>query len=343
MKNEGSILIFVLLTFTFIITGGLLAVFMASEQIEIANNSITKIQSQYLAESKINKIFYDERYYQEQILPSILKHETVKNSKYTLDKSDIFFDDENWVNGEFYDFEGRRYIELSTTSEFQGSRTHMKAYGTIFNDIFNDKNPALSYNTIIEEDLDIFNLFMNDISYDKINLDNLPNNLTGMGFYDYDRVRMKKTSNIVNSNYQVFALPNVLSNKDEGAVEEVSYGPLKYDSPVFIAVGNSNLNKKTDLLIDDDVYFRGILYVEGNLVIESYFRFLGIIIVKGNIIIDNNLSPKPRIDGVVLYDGDLDLNEWNLRHHIAYLNRYGIYLPNVIEPKLEVYKFMEGK
>lgn len=333
MKNDGSILIFVLLTFSFITIGGLLAVFMASEQIEIASNSITKIQSQYLAESKINKIFYDDRYYQEQILPSIIKHETVKNTKYHLDKSDIFFDDENWVNGEFYDFEGKRYIELSTMSEFEGTRTRMKAYGTIFNDIFYDKNPALSYNTINEEDLDKFNLFMDEISYNKIDFDNLPSNLTGIQLYDYERVRMEKSST---NSYRIIS-------KEFMSEDKKLLTTRSNTDRVFMIVNNSQSNQRAKLYIDEDVYFRGILYVEGDLIINSNFRFLGVVIVKGNIIFNKVLESKPRIEGIILYDGDLDLNDWNLKYDRTNINVFGISLPNFIEPKLEVYKFMEGK
>lgn len=332
MKNNGSILIFVLLTFTFITMGALLAVFMASEQIEIANNSMIKIQSQYLAEAKINKVFYDERYYQEQVLPSIMNHTASIPPKYTLDSSDIFFEDDNWVNGRFYDFEGKRYIELSTISEFQGSRTRMKAYGTVFNEIFYDNNPALSYSTINGEHLDKFNCFMDEISYDKINLDNMPSNLTAMEVYNYERVRMEKTA--VNR-YRIIT-------KEFMEEEEVLLTTRANTDRIFMIVANPQSEERAKLYIDQDVYFRGVLYVEGDLVINSDFRFLGLVIVKGDIIFNKDLESKPRIEGIILYDGELDLNDWDLKYDRSNINVFGISLPNFIEAKLEVYKFMEG-
>lgn len=305
---------------------------MARDQIEIANNSIDKIQNQYLAESKINKIFYDDRYYQEQILPSIMNHndKVNRNHTYTLEQSDIFFDDNNRVNGRFYDLDGKRYIELSTISEYQGITTPMKAYGTVFNDIFNEKNPALSYNTINVEHLDKFNLFMNGIRMDSIDIDTLPDSITAMELYNYEQIRVE---NGRNQNYRIITKYFTLEEEDIS---------INNNQQVFMIVGNPQSNINPEVQIKDDVFFRGILYIEGDLVIKSPFWFLGIIIVKGDIIIDEDLVKKPRIDGAILYNGELNLNNWDLRHHITYLNLFGIYLPNFIEPKLQVYQYMEG-
>lgn len=332
MNRNGSIMIFVLLTFMLIATGGLLAIYMSSEQIDIANNSITKIQSQYLAESKINKVFYDEKYYQDQLLPSIMNHRENEYPNYTLETSDIFLPDNNSVNGRYYNLNGKRYLELSTQSDFQGTKSKIKAYGTVFNDLFYDNNPALSYNNINEEHLDRFTIFMNEIS-NEINLETLPTNMKGMNFYDYQNVIMKNDGV---SNYNIFTK---YFYDDE---VEVKYKRLNNTDRIFMVVKNPPSRQRAKLYIDDYVVFRGILYVEGDLIINSDFWFIGILIVNGNIIIKENLATKPRIEGVLLYDKYLDLKDWNLKYVIDYVNRFGIYLPNFIEPKLQVYKFMEG-
>lgn len=341
MKRDGSILIFVLLSFTLITAAGLAAIYMSSEQIEIGNNSIKKIQSQYLAESKINKVVYDERYYKQQLLPTIMDHSGEVNATYTLDESDIFLDDDNnIVKGKVYNLDGKRQLELSTTSVYEGINTSMKAYGTVFNDIFNEKNPALSYNTIKEEHLDRLNIFIDGVS--DVDLTALPSRIEGIELSGYETVRIENVKPNDVANYNIITRTIIFDHEDEEVIEETIYKTLNNSRINFILVRNQSPNNKARFHIDDNVYFRGILYVEGDLVISSYFHFLGVIIVKGNIIIDGNLQIKPRIDGALLYNGDLDLSNWDLRHLINNITLYGIYLPNIIEPKLEIYRFTEG-
>lgn len=333
MKRNGSILIFVLLTFMLISTGGLYAIYMASEQIEIADNSIAKLQSQYLAESKINRLLYDKEYFEDQIIPSIMRHnESNYQPRYTLNHSDIFLDDNNSISGEFYDHQDKRYLKLSTISKFQGTETRIEAYGPIFNEIFYDNNPALSYNTINQEHIDKFTYFMDGIS-DGINIDSLPGNIEGMVLHDYKSIVMENKNENSNTNY------NIITKSFESEEENI-YETIRYDDRVFMIVKSTSPDHKAKLHIKDDIYFRGILYVEGDLVITSCFRFLGVIIVNGDIIIDKELITKPRVEGALLYNGNLDIKDWDLRYQRVYINRFGIYLPNFIEPKLEVYKFL---
>lgn len=341
MKRNGSILIFVLLSFMLITVGGLTAVYMASEQIEIGNSSIKKIQSQYLAESKINKVFYDERYYEEQLLPTLMDHSRQVNAVYTLDHSDVFLKDENYVvSGKIHNLDGKRHLELSTTSVFEGIKTNVKAYGSVFTDIFNDNNPALTYNTIREDHIDKLDVFIDEASF--IDLSTLPSRVEGIELNNYESIKIENKVDGNTSNYNI--LTRTIVSNDEGGeiIEESIYKTLRYDQITFIMAKNPPLGKKASFHINDNVYFRGILYVEGDLVISSYFHFLGVIIVNGNILIDENLVSKPRIDGALLYNGNLDLENWDLKYQIDNINLYGIYLPNIIEPKLEIYRFMEG-
>lgn len=331
MRREGSIMIFVLLTFMLITSGSLLGLYMASEQIEIASNSHHRIQSQYSAESKLNKILHEEKYFEGQLIPSILKYDgSNKNPRYSLEASDLLFDDSNLIKGEFYDYKNNIYLKLTSTGEYKGIKSEAVALGPVFNEIFYDGNPALSYNTIRKEHLDGLHLFMDKIS-EEITLEDLPSNIMGMELKDYHSVKMQVKSTF-SKTYNIITITNMYE-------EDLLYEDLKYDDPVFMVVRNSSHAEKALLKIDDKVYFRGILYVEGDLIIRSPFRFLGIIIVKGDIIMDIDSNDKPDITGIVLHDGNLDLNEWKFNHNETTIHRYGIYLPNYIEPKLDTYKY----
>lgn len=331
MKRNGSIMIFVLITFMLISTTALLIVFMAKEQIEISNNSITNIQSQYFAESKINRGFYDNKYFDEYIYPRIINHDININYSFNIEKADLLLDSNRIVNFKFYNLDGKRNIELSAKSDYKGKIVKMKAYGPIYNDIFYDNNPALSYNTINKEDIEKFQDFMDEIS-DMIDIETFPkgNNKKPLKLTNVDYVKMEEQTS---QNYSI--VTKFYSD------EEYRKENFKYDDEIFMVIQNPYYNPRPTLYIDDYVYFRGIVYIEGDLVISSNFRCLGFIIVNGDIIIDKELDTKPLIEGILAYKGELDLNDWDLKHHVTYISRYGIYLPNFIEAKLQVYRIME--
>ena len=332
MKRNGSIMIFVLLTFVFITTLGLFALYIAGEQIQIANNSIIKIQRQYLAESKINKIFYDENYYKEQIIPSIMSNTIIGQTfEYKLDKSDMFLEDHGNVYGRFYNHEGKRYIELATTSTYNGAESVLKAYGPVFNQIFYDSNPALSYSTIDPEYSEKFHLFMENLS--EIKIEDY-DNIRIMEFNDYEYIKIKRR----NSTY--YDIYGKEENGDEERIEEGINHYLSNSESIFMIVRNDSSNVAT-LKFEGEVYPRGLIYVEGTLVVSGNLSLNGILIVNGEdsrIIIDENINKDPIIYGALVYDGDLNRKEWNLIYDIHYINRFGVYIPNFIEPSLSVYK-----
>src|SRR5699024_6150043 len=124
-------------------------------------------------------------------------------------------------------------------------KTDMKAYGTVFNDIFYDNNPALSPNTINKKHLDKFSMFMEEIN-DKIDINTFHDGKIGMTFCDYESIWMK--NNGVNR-YNIIAKPY---ESDKENISET----LNNKDEVFMIVKNPTPGKRAKFHIDDEVYFR---------------------------------------------------------------------------------------
>lgn len=333
MKRQGSILIFVMFTFVFIISIGLYGLYMANEQLQIANNSMAKIQSQYLAESKINRIFYDDYYYENQILPSIMENTVKDDLIFKLDKSDMLIDDNTNINGKFYNHEGRRYIELSTTSDYRGVKSNVKAYGTIFNEIFydTDNNGVLAYNTVKDKHLDKFDIFINDL--DSIITD----------YKDKEDIRYIEINNYESVKIKRFSRKYELLGKEESGqyvvIDEIKYDGFRSEN-VFLIVKNDRTDS-VRLETEGDINLRGIIYLEGDLVLADAFNLNGIFILRGgdskNLIVEE-INIKSSIYGALIFDGNFTNESLEINHNIGTINRFGVYLPNFIEPSLSVFK-----
>lgn len=330
MKREGSILIFVMFTFVFIISIGLYGLYMASDQLQIFDNSMAKIQSQYLAESKINKIFYDNYYYEKLILPSIMENTINKEHIFKLDKSDLLMDDNTNVSGNFYNHEGARYIELSTESIYRGVRTKLKAYGPIFNELFYEDHSSgvLAYNTVSEKHINKLNTFLNDL--DGIKYDG--KDIKYIEINDYENIKIKRGP----GKYELLGKDQF---DQDIVINEIKYDLLRSEN-VFLIIKNDRFNR-VSLETEGDINLRGIIYLEGELVISDSFNLNGILIIRGDdsqISINENLSKMPSINGALIFDGNFTYEFMEVSHYISNINRFGLYLPNFIDPSLSVFK-----
>jgi hypothetical protein len=112
-----------------------------------------------------------------------------------------------------------------------------------------------------------------------------------------------------------------------------------FDKDIFFIIKNK-INTPVELIIDNNLDLSGIIFLEGNLVINSKFTFKGIIILKGvdsNIIV--NTTERPVLNGIVLTEGDTSFSDHiELKYDSGFICKYGIYLPGFLEPKLEVIK-----
>lgn len=333
MKKKGFITIIVIFIMIVIMISAIYLNYLTTLQSMMELSSRDKIQSYYNAENKINKVFYDLKYFDNKLKPAIINHlkypttTTYQKAVINIDSSDKDSNDSiNLVNARFYDTGTREYFELTTESKYNGITNQIKATGPIVSDIFEIGGlPVLSYDLDFNTCLEISN-FYDDIE-DKLNLDSIPANIKGLYTFDYNKIIVKTNNSTLN---------NLTKVRNETQVTE-SFG-----NEVFFIIKN-NIYTPIELVIEDgnngrvqDLY--GIIYLEGDLVISSSFNFSGILILRGGDIIVNTTT-KPKFTGIIITDGETDfIDDIDLKHNRWYIYKYGIYLPGFLDPRIEITK-----
>lgn len=333
MKRNGFISIIVIFIMIVIMISTIYLNYLTTLQSMMELSSRDKIQSYYNAENKINKVFYDSKYYDNKLKPAIIDHlkyptsPTYQKAIINIDNSDKDCNDSiNTVNARFYDTGTREYFELTTESKYNGITNQIKATGPIVKDIFEIGGlPLLSYDLDFNTCKDISSFY--DEIEDNLNLDSIPTNIKGLNTFDYNKIVVKTNNSTLN---------NLTKIRNETQVTE-SFG-----KEVFFIIKNK-IYTPIELVIEDgnngrvqDLY--GIIYLEGDLVISSNFNFCGILILKGGDIIVNTTT-KPKFTGIIITDGNTDfIEDIELKHNRWYIYKYGIYLPGFLDPRIEISK-----
>src|SRR5690606_9793156 len=187
MKKDGFITVFVLLilAISILIVHFIINLINSQSMIEAAYKD--KIQAELLSEAKILRLFHDEYYFNDLLVPNIHKHfrnqldgKAVNfnvNFESNIDQKDL----DTLVKGKFISYSGRKYIELTSKSEYNGFISNVFARGTIVSEIFEKGNPLLSYelDSDICEKLDNFYESLGK----NIVLDNLPEDIKAIKSY----------------------------------------------------------------------------------------------------------------------------------------------------------------
>ena len=325
-KRKGAITILALLIMGVVLISSLHLVYLTKIQSLITISSVDKIQSYYLAESKINKVFYDDKYFLNSIYPVIwgkLQNSEIPSFKINLDVSDVDINDkDNTITCSFtgYSSVSKRNIVLEAKSIYKGIETSIKAFGPVANDIYELEMPLLDSDNCTEIE-DIIKCIQKDILSADFPSDS---GYKVIKTYDIEKV-------IISKNMIKLYRNNLL-------VKETTLS----SSRNFIILGNSSIYKPIEFQIeetenDDDVKFEGLIYIDGNLNINSKFIFKGIIIANGNIYIEPNIVKDSEVKGIVLTDGIINDKSF-IKYDRSYIYRYGVYIPDFIKPRLNVYK-----
>lgn len=329
MKKKGFITIFVLFIMIISIMIVLYIIHLVHHQTLIEEAYQDKIQAELLAESKMLRLFYDEDYFHNLLVPKIhyyFKNQSAGNAltfelifDANMDEGDL----NKVVNGRFFNMNDRKYVGLEAKTNYKGFTSNVIANGTIVNNLFEmNKNPLVSFDL----DLDTCNklelLYKN--LYDNIHINDLPDGIKGIHTYDHKILKLRKVDSKVKE---------VIKIRNE--VESIE----TFNKDIFLFIKNK-INTPVELIIDNNIDLSGIIFLEGNLVINSKFTFKGIIILKGvdsNIIV--NTTEKPVLHGIVFTEGDTSFSDYvDLRYDSGFICKYGMYLPGFLEPKLEVVK-----
>lgn len=325
MNRKGSITVLALLIMSVIMISSTYLVYLTKLQSLITASSINNIQSYYLAESKINKVFYDDKYYLNYIYPIIkekLQNTSISSFKIYIDDIDMDKDDkENYIKCSFTNYGStglKRNIVLETNSLYNGVLTSIKAYGPIVNVLYESEIPLLDNNTYPQ-----ITDTLNDIKTN-ISKEEFPSgtNIKVIKTYDNDKV-------IITNNKKIKLYRNNIEVKEE-QIKDRNFFIVKnkLNTPITFQIGENN---------KDEVKFEGLIYLEGDLYIDSKFIFKGIIIVNGNIYMNPNVVRDSEVKGIVLTNGSIEDDSF-IFYNRSYVYRYGVYLPGFIQPRLEVYK-----
>lgn len=293
--------------------------------ITLANKK--NIQLKIHGENKINRLVYDKYYTMKYIYP-YLKRECENNFKkdeYQVILDDEVFKEENGdtINIRFMDRNHRKYITLETITTYEEISNIILFRGSIINDIFEKGQAYISESNLHEEETENFNALMNSIK-DEIKEYSLDTATDFVKIYaDSRMIRL----NTLGTGEIVTDYNNMILNTKKNLVVLEK----KFSTDTGLIIG---CNSKEEELLN----LSGILYVEGNLIINQNFQFNGIIIInKGDIIVNTDISPS--IMGMLIHRGEVesiyDLNIVYNRDNVYY---YGIHLPGFIYPQLEVIK-----
>lgn len=335
MKRPGSIIILALITTLIIFISASYLVYLTGLQSSILHSSINKIQSLYLAESKINQVFYNDECFKNQIIPGAIQYlKDTSNPKHSkikipIDMSSLGIMDENqFVSVEFSKPIGKPFaVELFAESDYKGVVNKIMAYGPLLNPLFDNVGTTLysyasDFNTIVcLED------FLKNVE-DNICIKNIPSKMVGISTFDHGNISVRYKNSSTNT-IKTFRNGNKTSEseiKDDIMIVVKN----KLNIPITLNIGDL---EETNL-----IKLKGIIYIEGDLIIHSKFQFTGILILNnGTIKVKGNA--KPLFKGVILTKGHPDFLE-KIEMVAAYdeVCKYGTYLPGFLEPRLEVVK-----
>lgn len=294
-----------------------------------------KIQARLLAETKVNRVIYDEYYYNQYLEPAIrdyLKSPSSGARKATIaieDKDLDPSDKKKTVNINFINVNGRRHIELIAESDYRGIKSISKEKITYVNSIFEEGSlPLISY------DLDIntckeLDEFYEDI--DEFTMDHIPSDFKKLSTFNHNEIQIEAENNSRDIVRRI--------SSSSTSEERVGKSPLY---KIFYNIKNKIYTPVSFRIIDkpnlDPIKLKGVIIIEGDLIIEKRFDFSGIIVLKGQdskILVESKTDDyKPIIRGIILTEGKTDfLDSINLKYDREAIGMYGFYLPNFIEIK----------
>lgn len=290
-----------------------------------------KIQAIYLGKTKINRLLYDEYYYDTIFLSAIenyLKSPLQKAEQtFNLRDSDIESGDKyKHLKLKFITKDNKRYVNILTEVDYKGFFVRCSMDKRYINSIF--ENGSLP---LISNDLD-FNTCLNLERFLE-NLENLDMRDIPSDFVKVDDDKIEVQIEARNSSlYKIKTISN--SN-----VETKEYNRLT-NNKLFLNIRNQSNNQNILRILDNPSYstlsLKGLIILQGDLIIQKRFDFNGIIILRGEdskIIVENEvLDYKPTIKGIIITEGKTDfIDKIKLTYNWDYIGQFGLYLPGFID------------
>ena len=340
-KRKGSITIIGLYIFIIMIASTTMMLYFATLQSSISKNQLEKVQSRYDNESDLNKlIYYDEnkdKYIKDKIFKIYRSGFGTGEDKYDIE---IEKDDElkKTIEKAFFkvrNIDNRETIFFDISSKYNGIIYNTVAYGSLINSLFECNESFLSKDSLVDLNKEHFLNFIEQVEKEN---------------WDYDckvNTNSKKINADKNSHLKLISK----SIKDDLSSSKrfiTSYG-LANEKVINFTYESIVVHLKRDSIedriltigsIEDEglIKMNGVLYIEGDLIINQDFEFLGLIIInEGSIII--NSKKKPLINGMIMYKGDsFNIDSMNLIYDQKIIYKNASFLPGFIDIDIDVIK-----
>lgn len=340
-KRRGSITIISIYVFILIITSSTMLLYFATLQTSLAKNQLEKIQSRYIMEDNLNEFIYDneniEKYIKSQIFTTHRLERIPREGIY-----DISFNEgdklKESIDKAFFrleDINGRKDIVIYIDSKHNNINSKIVASGSCINEIFELGKPLL-----IEEELSLlegqmFSEFMDKVENENVEYDcKLDGN--SMKINTNEDVLLEVESETSRDN-KLFSSKRFIINSDKGK-EAIKF---KYQSMILNLKRNESEVKALTIGSLDKtslIKLSGVLYIEGDLIINQDFEFLGLIIINGGNIVVNSLN-KPKIHGAVYYRGDkIETDKMDIIYNQDVIYKEASFLPGFIEVEIHTVK-----
>ncbi|MGO1470378.1 MAG: hypothetical protein ACTHW2_10190 [Tissierella sp.] len=340
-NRNGSITIISLYIFILILTSSTMLLYFATLQTFLSKNQLEKIQSRYLVEDNLNRFIYDkeniEKYIEDRIFRTYRLERIPKGGIYNIkfEEGDKLKDDIQKASFRLEDMNGRKNIILSMDSKYKNINSNIVASGSCINQIFELRSPILTEEKLPYLEKELFLNFMDKIEKENVEYDcKLDRN--SMKINTDEDVLLELVSNTPRDN-KIFSEKRFVLDSDKNK-EKIKF---KYQSMILNLKRDKNEAKTLtigNLDNKDLIKLNGVLYIEGDLVINQNLEFLGLIIINEGDIIINSLT-KPKIHGAIYYKGkNIDTDKIDIIYNQDTIYKEGSFLPGFIDIKIDTIK-----
>lgn len=339
-KRKGSITVIALYIFILILASSTMLLCFSTLQFTISKNQLEKIQSRYAGEDNLNKFIYEEEnienYISNELFNTLrreIKSEGVvydivfkngDNLKETIEKASFRLED----------IHGHKEIILSIISKDKNIDSHIFASGRCINEVFELKKPFITEENLTLVEKDIFLDFIDRVESENCEYDcKLDSN--SMKINSDEDISLELIKNTSRDN-KIFSEKQLTLDGDKKDIK------FAYDSVILNL--KENKEKTNTLRIGNPnneglIKLNGVLYIEGDLVIDQDFELLGLLIInRGSIIV--NSGAKAKISGAVYYKGDenIDTGKIDIVYDQNVIYKEASFLPGFVDIKIDTIK-----
>lgn len=336
--RKGSVSIIAIYIFILILSSSTMILYFATLQASLSKNQLEKIQARYRLEDNLNRFIYDReninkyikkdifRTYRTQFVP----HGGLYDIK--LEKDDVLKDNIKKASFRLEDVHGRENIILSIASKYENISSNIVGTGPCISKIFELKKSFISENNLSIVERELFLEFIDRIENENCEYDcNLDGNSKKVNINENISLEL---DTITTKSNKLFSKKKFIINSDM----KKDLSVFEHHSMILNLKRNESENKNLivgELDNKNLIKMNGILYIEGDLIINQDFEFSGLIIINNGSIIINS-SNKPKVNGSIYYKGkDMDLNKIDIRYDQEAIYKEGSFLPGFIDIEID--------